>query len=177
MQENEFKEDLKIDPENLDAEACVQPELYFKWASLAKDAREEMDMAKFNLEITESELSKTVREKPAAFGVRKITEGSIAIAVKTHPDYQSAYKYYIKTKSEFDIMNKAQEAMEQRKRSIELLVQLHSREYFSGPSVPHTPADLWKKVKEKKGEEVQKEMVSRTKKRKKKVLLKRKSSE
>lgn len=174
MEQNEFKQDLKIDIENLDVEATVQAELYFKWASLAREAREEMDMAKLNLEITEAKLSKKVREKPAEFGVRKVTEGSISIAVKTHPDYAEAYKDHIKAKSEYEILIKAEQAMEQKKRSIELLVQLHGREYFAGPNAPHTPGELWKKVKEKKGEELQNEMVSRTKKRSK--LRKRKNS-
>jgi len=174
MEQNEFKQDLKIDIESLDVEATVQAELYFKWASLASEAREAMDMAKLNLEITEAKLSAKVRQKPAEFGVRKVTEGSIAIAVKTHPDYDAAYKEHIQAKSEYDILYKAQEAMEQKKRSIELLVQLHGREYFAGPSVPHTPQELWKEVEKKKGEKLQNEMVSRTKKRAK--IRKRKKS-
>ena len=166
MNKSEFEKDLEIDIDNLEVEAMRQPELYFKYSSLAQEAREEFDLAKMNLGITEAELSRKVRLKPKAFGMIKLTEPSIKEAVATHPEQISAYKKMIKARSEADLLNKAQEAMEQRKRMLELLVTLLGREYFAGPSMPHTSTELWNQVKKKKGEETQKKMVKRTRKRK-----------
>lgn len=165
MKENEFKRDLAIDPENLEAEAATQPELYFKYASLAREAREEQDKAKLNFELCSATLSQQVRTNPGGYGIRKPTEGSITEAVKAQAEYEVAYKDFIKAKSEADILLKAQEAMDQRKRMIELLVQLYSREYFAGPSMPHSPEQFWDEIKKKKGEKTHEKMVKRTKKK------------
>ena len=165
MNKNEFEKDLNIDMENLDVEATLQPELFFKYASLAKKARERYDLAKMKLNIIEAELARKVREAPRRFGVIKITESSIKEAVLSHPEYRTAYKKMIRTRSTADLLNKAQEAMDQRKRMLELLVQLHGREYFAGPSVPHTPEQFWKQIKEKKGAKTHAKMIKRSKKR------------
>jgi len=139
MNKTEFEKDLEIDIENLEVEACLQPELYFKYSSLAKDARRFYDIAKFKLSVKEAELARRARAKPAAFGLSKTTDPAI--------------------------LNKAQEAMEQRKRMLELLVTLHGREYFAGPNTPHSPDYFWKKIKEKKGEETNEKLIQRSRKR------------
>lgn len=167
MKRSEFERDLQIDIENLDVEATLQPELFFKYATMAKEARENFDMAKMGLSVIEAELARKVREEPRAFGVAKITEASIKEAVLVHPRYRAAYENMVQTKSEADLLNKAQEAMDQRKRMLELLVQLHGREYFAGPSVPHTPEQFWKGIKDKRGEKTDAKMRKRIKKRRK----------
>jgi len=163
---NDFEKDLEIDVMNLDVEAMRQPELYFKYSTLAKEAREKFDMMKMKLNVTESELAQKARLKPRAFGLTKVTEGAVSEAVKLHPRYQSVYKKMIQAKNEADLMYHAQEALNQKKRMIELLVKLHGSEYFSGPSVPHTPQELWKKVKQKRGRKTHEKMVTKTRKRK-----------
>ena len=166
MNNDEFEKDLEIDIESLEVEACRQPELYFRYSKLTVEARENYDSKKLRLSVIESELSKKVRLKPGAFGLAKTTEASIKEAVSTHPQYITAYKRMIKAKNEADLLFNAQNAMDQRKRMLELLVQLHGREYFAGPSVPHTPEQFWKRINEKKGVKIQKEMVNRGRKRK-----------
>jgi len=165
MKENEFKKDLAIDPENLDAEACIQPELYFKYAQLATEARKAQDEAKLNFDLAEVTLSQQVRTSPGNYGIRKITEGAITEAVKAQPEYEVAYQKFIQAKAEADILYKAQESLEQRKRMIELLVQLHSREYFAGPSVPHTVGELYMEVKKRKEKKTHDKMIERSKKK------------
>ena len=166
MNKTDFEKDLEIDIENLDVEAVRQPELYYQYSELAKEAREKFDLLKMKLGITESELAKRARIKPASFGIGKVTEASIKEAVTTHAQYRTAYKRMIRAKNAAELMGHAQEAMNQRKRMIELLVQLHGREYFSGPSVPHTPQQIWKNYKEKKGEKLNEKMNNRKRKRK-----------
>jgi len=166
MENIDFEKDLEIDQENLDIEAIRQPELYFKYSLLAKEAREEFDLLKMKLGITESELGSKARLKPKEFGIRKVTEGAIKEAVQRHPRYLAIYKKMIIAKNEAELLNHAQEAMNQRKRMIEVLVQLHGREYFSGPSTPYKPEDFWKRINDRRGEKAHEKMVVKTRKRK-----------
>jgi len=166
MSDIDFEKDLEIDIENLEVEATLQPELFFKYSRLAKEARENFDMLKMRLSVTESELAQKARIRPRAFGLQKVTEASIREAVQTHPKYITIYKKMIKAKSYADLLNRAQEAMDQRKRMLELLVQLHGREYFAGPNVPHTPDQFWKQIKERREEKIHEKMIKKSRKRK-----------
>jgi len=165
---NDFEKDLEIDPMNLDVEAIRQPELYYNYSKLTKEAKTKYDMMKFKLNVVESELAQKARLKPRAFGLNKVTEASVSEAVRLHPRYRTAYKKMVEAKNEADLMYHAQEAMSQKKRMIELLVKLHGQEYFSGPSVPHSPKELWKKVKQKREKETHDEMVKKARTRKRK---------
>ncbi|MHA1345031.1 MAG: hypothetical protein ACTSO3_01390 [Candidatus Heimdallarchaeaceae archaeon] len=167
MNKNEFEKDSEIDIENLEVEACLQPELYFKYSSLTQKARKKYEIYKFKLSVKEAELARRARGKPAAFNITKVTDNAIREAVTTHVEYKIAYKRMINARYEADLLNKAQESMEQRKRMLELLVQLHGREYFSGPSTPHSPDYFWNKVKKKKGEKTNEKMIKQSRKRKK----------
>jgi hypothetical protein len=166
MNKNEFEEDLRIDPESLDAEAVMQPELYFKWAEKTKVGRELADRAKMRLDITEARLKRNCREHPSRFGVAKVTENAIIEAVHSHDEYEEAYIRYIETRGESDLLYKAQEAMEQRKRMLELLVQLHGREYFAGPSSPRTPTQFWGEINKRREKKTHEKMVKKVRKRK-----------
>jgi len=170
MEENEFAEDLKIDLENLEVETALQSELYFKWAKIVREAREAWDTAKLNLDVTESKLSRMIREKPGSFGVTKITEGSIKEAVKVHPNYEEAFKKCSKARGEHDLLLDAKEALRQRSKKLSDLIELYLGEYFAGPNSPHTPDEYWEKVKEKRGVKTNEKMVKRTRK-----VIKRKS--
>jgi len=170
MEENDFAEDLKIDLESLEVETALQPELYFKWARIVREAREEWDTAKLNLDVVESKLSQMIREKPSAFGVTKITEGSIKEAVKVHPNYEEAFKKCSKARGEHDLLLDAKESLRQRSKKLSDLVELHLGEYFAGSSSPHTPEEYREKVKEKRGAQTNEKMVKRTRK-----IIRRKS--
>ena len=54
MDRNEFQEDIKIDPSQLDVEAVRQGELFFKWAEQMVDGKEHFDRMKFKLEVVEA---------------------------------------------------------------------------------------------------------------------------
>lgn len=166
MENDEFEKDLNIDMENLDAEAVLQPELYYKYASLAVQAREEYDLAKLHLSVVEAKLSQKIREKPRMFGLAKVTENSIKNTITTHPKYESAYMVMVQARSKSDLLSKAEMAMDTRKRSLEILVQLFSRDYFSGPKIAHTPQVFWNQIKKKKGEKLNEQMKMRVRKRK-----------
>lgn len=154
MSTNNFQDDLQIDPNQLDVEAGMQAELFYKWAEKSVQARKDHDKAKFDLEVCTARLSGQARVDPDSFGITKVTEAAIDVAVKTHPDYTEAYEEFLSCKANMALMDKATEAMEQRKRMIEVLITLHGQQYFAGPSVPRNLTEAWCERKEQRSGDV-----------------------
>lgn len=167
---NEFSEELKIDPNELDVEAGLQAEKFFQWAERAAEARAEYDRAKLNFEVTEAKLSSKARANPTAYGISKrVTEGSISTAVRLHPKYLAAYEGLVEARKSMELLNKAVMAMEQRKRMIELLVTLHGQQYFAGPSVPRNLGEAWQDAVERRSKGVVGKQVKRKRTTREKV--------
>lgn len=143
MDNDEFKKDLAIDPNQLDVEAGMQGELFFKWSEAYVDARHEFDMAKLQLEVLEAEMGSKIRLDPKAHGLTKSTEAAIKEAIIASPDYEDAYLKFIRARTNYSLLEKAVNALEQKKRMIECLVTLHGQQYFAGPAVPRDLAAAW----------------------------------
>jgi len=165
MQKSEFEQDLAIDPNELDVQCAGQGELFFKWAEKSVEAKKEADQAKFRMEVLFSQLSNKARKDPASFGLEKLTEAGITTAVKISAEYQEAYEEWIDAKSAADMLGKAVEAMEQKKRMLEVLITLHGQQYFAGPSVPRNLVDAWNDKKEARSSNVKKKTKIRRRKR------------
>ena len=164
MNKSEFEQDLAIDPLQLDVHAGLQGELFFKWAEKEVAARQNADEAKFRLEVLTAQLDSQARLDPDSFGIQKVTEGSIATAVKTSDQYQEAYEEWLEARGEAALLAKAVEAMEQKKRMIEVLITLHGQQYFAGPSIPRNLAEAWKDEMEKREKNVRQKTPLRRRK-------------
>jgi hypothetical protein len=136
MEKNTFEKDLEIDPAQLDVEAAMQGETFFKYAEALAEARAEVDQIKLRVSTVEARLASTIRKDPKGHGVTKPTEGAITAAVHLHYKYIDAQEKLIEAKKTAGILEAAVDAMEQRKRMIEVLITLHGQQYFAGPSVP-----------------------------------------
>lgn len=156
-----FTDDVKIDPLQLDVEAVRQPRLMMKWAEKYAEARKTSDEAKLQLDIKEAEIKTDIRKEPEKFGINKVTEASVDEAMKRHPVFQAYSKNLIQARYDAAIMEKAVNTMEQRKRMLEVLVELHKQEYFAGPSSPRNLAELFVEGEEK----VRSETLGRQKKK------------
>ena len=161
---NDFMSNLEIDPTQLDVECGMQGELFFKWAEKSTEARALVDTEKFRAEVLLMQLAGQARSDPGSFGLVKVTEAAVQEAVKTHPDYIEAYERYLEARAASGILEKAVEAMEQRKRMLESLISLHGMQYFAGPSVPRDLVAAWNERKADREEKV----VKKTKLRKRK---------
>jgi len=161
MDRNDFQDDLVIDPNELDVQAAKQGELFFKWAEKAALAKAKVDETKLRLEVCAAEVSSKVRTDPGKYGLSKVTEAGVETAVKESSEYREAYEDWIKARANSGLLDKAVEAMEQKKRMIEVLITLHGQSYFAGPAVPRNIAEAWLKEKEGRGKRV----VDKTKKR------------
>lgn len=164
MNKSEFELDLEIDPTQLDVEAGLQGELFFKWAEKSVKARKKMDQTKFQLEVLIATSGNRARMDPDSFGIQKVTEGSIDTAVKMSPEYKEAYEEWLNAKSNSALYDRAVEAMEQRKRMLEVLITLHGQQYFAGPSVPRNLAEAWKEKKKTRSNSIRKKTKLRRRK-------------
>jgi hypothetical protein len=131
-----YEDDVKIDETALDIECLEQPNLMLKYARHSARMIIALDQAKQDLDITKAEVDKEIREDPEAYGVKKVTEGSIQSAILTEDRYKEAFQKYLDAKFEAEMAKGAVRAFEQRKDMLEALIKLHGQQYFAGPRVP-----------------------------------------
>ncbi len=127
---------LTIDLNRLEEECANQPKLFFKWASQLSDARQLVDEAKNEMEVTKADLNLAIRANPSKFGIEKSTEKSIDAAVLSHSQYEGAFNKHLQAKHKLDIVQAMVTAFDQRKRMLEKEVDLHGQKYFAKPYVP-----------------------------------------
>jgi chorismate mutase len=120
---------LEIDQLNLDKEWLGQPNQRYYWGQELAKAHMELDKAKANLRVVEAEMDKAIRRDFKSYGLSKITEASVAHAVKTCDEYIEAERKMIDCKYEVGIVQAAIDGLEHRKRALTLLVDLFKLQY------------------------------------------------
>jgi len=128
--------DLQIDENQLDTEWLNQPQLYYRYAAKAADARRDFDAAKDELEVTKAEVDQSIRSDPAKFGLTKLTEATVASAVIIQEEYQKAQENVRQARHRHDVYQAAVSALDHRRKALENLVTLFMANYFSKPRVP-----------------------------------------
>ncbi len=155
-----------IDELNLDQECIRQPNLYFQAAVMAAEARRDADEKKAEIEIAEAELEKHVRAKPEKYGIDKPTEGAIKAVLASHSKITALEKEYRDLKHQEALQNALVGGLDHKKRSLTLMVNLHSTSYFADVKPNKEGRDvvkdlsrgrLAKAVKKKRDREVQNE--------------------
>lgn len=114
------KQDLAIDPHNLNQAMIDQLGFFVHYSGLAIKARRALDEAKNRLEIAESALKTKARQELTEVG-GKFTEGQIDAMVKTNGAYRAAVNKVIELTEVKGHCDTVREAFEQRKY---LLLQL-----------------------------------------------------
>lgn len=126
---------VQIDELNLDKECIRLPSDYLKFATLSADKKRDADEAKNRLEVVEATITKRVRTDPAEYGIEKATEGAIRDAVQLSKEFKAATAELIKAKHDAELAQAVVWALEHKKRTLTLLVDLHGMGYFSNPKV------------------------------------------
>jgi hypothetical protein len=126
---------VQIDELNLDRECIRLPSDYLKFANKYTEAKRELEEAKNRLKVTEADIAKQVRDTPGKFGLEKATEGAIKEAVLTHKDYRNAVADVNDRSYDADMVGNVVSALEHKKRSVTLLVELHGLGYFAEPKI------------------------------------------
>lgn len=126
---------VEIDPFRLDEEWVKQPRFYHEWAVRLSAMRRLRDQAKAGLDVVRAEVWAQVAADPAAAGLVKTTDTALGNAVVADKRVQAARKALIDAEHEVDVLEAAVAAIDQRKRALESLVQLHLSDYYATPRV------------------------------------------
>lgn len=142
---------FELDKHNLDVEWENQPKLYWQSAENLASARAEYERAKTEKELVEAELSKEIRSNPAVFGLEKVTENAIKETMVTTDKYKKAAGDLIERMHTKDLYEAEIYTLDNRKKALENLVQLHLANYFSSPKVPDKAGEVMKRVERDSG--------------------------
>lgn len=126
---------VQIDEHRLDKECIRLPGDYLKYATLASQRKAETDQAKAAMEVEQAELAGKIRQRPQEFEIEKLTEGALSAAILLQPSFQAAQSAYFEAKSRHEMTMNVVWALEHKKRSLTLLVDLHGMGYFSSPKL------------------------------------------
>lgn len=127
---------LTIDKERLDSACLEQPHLVYEYSTKLAHVRAELDEAKAELDITEAEVAKDIRDNPRKYGFEKearLTVDATKNATRETREYQIATKRVNKLKHTVDMLFAAVTALDHRKKMLESLVHLHGQQYFASP--------------------------------------------
>ena len=131
--------DLTVDPAALPEEWQGQPELMLRWTGKHAQAMLEVDRAKAVLDVAKATADKEIRDNPEKFGLSKITEAVVANATTLHPKVQAAVQVLGEARYAANLLQGAVQAIEDRRRALQSMVELGSREWFAGGDTPPTP--------------------------------------
>jgi hypothetical protein len=133
----DYEKDVEIDEDALDQECLDQASLMMKYCKHSAKCERERDEAKESLGLIKAELDQKIRLNPEKFKIEKITETAISSTIIQQISYQKANEDYLNKCFESNVAFGAVKSVDQRKKMLELLVQLHGQQYFAGPRVPH----------------------------------------
>lgn len=122
-----------IDEKNLVEEWEKQPELFLRYSMKLADARRELDEEKAALSVVNAELDRDIRENPEEHGVGKVTDASVKAAIPLNARYQKQERNVRDVKHRVDILSAYVDALDQRKKALEKIVDLHGQQYWSVP--------------------------------------------
>lgn len=131
---NEDRSVVEINEHSLDKECLRLPRDYLAAAIESADAKRDVDRAKADLDLAEADFSIHFRSEAAKTG-EKITESQLKTVVACQPKFLRAQQQVIKAKHRADLAQAVVWAIEAKKRSLTLLVDLHGMGYFSSPRI------------------------------------------
>lgn len=135
-QELDYERDVQIDPDALDVEWVEQAQLFLNYAEQAAHAMARVDRAKDKVKVVKAEVFLDVRAHPDKYGLEKVTDKAVDAMVESHEDVKAAASELIAFKHESQILDSAVKAFEQRRYSLQNLVQLQGQGYFAAPQEP-----------------------------------------
>jgi hypothetical protein len=137
MSKFNYTEELQIDPDALDVEWLMQPQLYVKYADLYVNAEVYYDRSKEKVEFIKATLDSHIRNNATQYvkSGMKLTESSINSIIITDIEYVKALNVLYAAKKTLKLLGVALKAFEQRKSALENLVKLHGQSYFASPNI------------------------------------------
>lgn len=143
-----YEKDININPDELDVELTLQPELMYEYSRHAATCRKAFDDASEYLTFIRAKLDNEIRKDPDKYEIPKLTETAITNTILMMGEYQDAAANVNRTRYEMEIARGAVTALEHKKSSLEKLVTLFGAQYFAGPSLPRNLSDMFAQRKE-----------------------------
>jgi len=125
-----------LDKNKLDSEWLEQSALYYEHALKLADARADYDEAKAAREVVAAETDRKIRKSPEIYGLEKVTESGVANAILLQKEHKAAVQKEIDKRRAVGIVQAMVDALDHRKKALENLVVLDSRNYWSRPQTP-----------------------------------------
>ena len=126
---------VSIDEHNLARECIRLPRHYLQYAHLAAEARRDIDELKSALEVVESDLKQDMRRNPDKYDLEKTTEKGIDSLVSSQPKYKKALARLQDARNDAEMLQAVVAALEHKKRSLSLLVEMEGRAYYAEPKI------------------------------------------
>jgi hypothetical protein len=161
-----YKDDISIDPESLDLEWLRHSNKFMKYSKLKAEAKRDLDKAKEKKKTIRSQLILEARKGGENLIGCKPTDSSVEAWYRTQDEYIEAIEELADAEYEFNILEGAVFAFQNRKTALENLVKLMLAGYFAAPKEPKDVNRDWKKDSLDKVSEKQTEKI-KTKRRKK----------
>jgi len=135
--ENElsYREDIFLDTDSLDMEWTRQSSLFCKYSELYANAAFERDTLKEKVEYIKAEVALDIRENPEAYGLSKVTEGSIKELVTINQKVTDITDELLLATKNANILYGVKCAFEHKKAALESLGRLYVSGYFGDPKV------------------------------------------
>lgn len=128
-----LKDEVRLDITKLDQHALDQPALYEEWGSKWAEACFERDKCKERLAAAKAEADDEIRRTPANFGwdqTKSPTEAWVASQIIGHKKVKEATDELLTAQYNVNMMTIAKEALDHRRKSLEILTDLYKNSYF-----------------------------------------------
>ena len=125
----DFKADSEIDKNRLEDESVTQPCMYGFYAMQLAEARNELDVAKSNLEATIARRSAYYYNNPVD-GIKTTADG-IKVMVGNDTEIQEAQDVVDKKQAAVNVLYAQVNTLEQRKSCLDNLVKLSLARYYN----------------------------------------------
>lgn len=134
-----YKEEVKIDPFDLDVECLDQGRKVLGMAQLYADSVAARDHAKLSVEVTYANLFAKIRQNPSAFGLKeRPSDTTVANMVLIQKQYIQARQRLIRLNRDCELLKPGVETFKDRSIQIGRLIQLHLSGYFGKVKLPES---------------------------------------
>ena len=159
--ERDYAKEVETDKDNLEIDLEKLSGQYLYWSKKEVEAKEENEKAYQKLEVTKAMVSADVRTNPTKYGIDKITENAITIAVTCSPLVTKAEADVIETSKNARLIGAAVKSFDKKSSALGHLVDLWKNGYYSSRAIPK---EMRTSVEEKR-QNVMNESIGNTLKR------------
>ena len=130
-----FEKNLELDLYHLDDAWLDLPRLTEQWNSNAVEADIEAMNAKNALDDLKSFHDQKIRENPENYGLSKLTEGTIASTIATHPEVTMANAIYYELLSNHKRIKSKCLSIATKEKALQGLTKLYEAGYFASKPI------------------------------------------